>query len=293
MDNNADTNAVTIVADANADAVASAVKKTNTDAVAVPDARADAVNAGLQHDRLNQFSPIPRPWTHSPSPSPLSQRRQFSTPASVSRPSNKRRLFSSELEASLETSCHMNYLLRDCDLSNQAKVFGYLQKIDQQQKQCIALHYITIDKLDALITVLTSHAVPVPSTAEPSAPVQDPEELPDQYSPSAEVPEIPDRDAEAITDHVFYLRSKASSEKNFAVQLLRYIFKPQELEGRNVRGVQGKLPLDSVKLDKIQELLFKYYPTTLTSRDNMWRDCRKAIDTYIRSKKFQAAHRVE
>ena len=55
-----------------------------------------------------------------------------------------------------------------------------------------------------------------------------------------------------------FLRAKSSSERNFAVQVVRHLFKPHELDGRNVRGVNGKLPLDSTKLEKVRQLVLKF-----------------------------------
>lgn len=84
---------------------------------------------------------------------------------------------------------------------------------------------------------------------------------------------------------IFHLRTKATSGKNFAVQLLRHFFQPHELKNRNVRGVGNKEALNPDKISKIRELVFRYFPTSVSQQENLWRDCRKAIDSYLRNKK--------
>lgn len=94
-------------------------------------------------------------------------------------------------------------------------------------------------------------------------------------------PQRKTKKAEAI----FNLRSKSSSAKNFAVHLVRFYFTPQELEGRNVRGVGNKLPLDMDKILKVKEIVFKFFPLAGSQQEILWRDCRKAIDAYLRNRK--------
>ena len=86
-------------------------------------------------------------------------------------------------------------------------------------------------------------------------------------------------------DEIFCLRQKASSAKNFAVLLVRKLFEPHELDGRNVRGV-GKPALDNAKIKNIQELVYKHYPTPTAQRECLWRDCRKAVDTFLHKRKL-------
>jgi len=186
-------------------------------------------------------------------------------------------------------------LFSDYDVSFQAKVLGYFEELSQQQKENAAVQKAILDKLDALVSVLTgpAHFVPMPSAEESRESEMNLEPV-DPFPEMPDMSDAPDRDDETpSTECLMYLRSKASSDKNFAVQVVRHLFKPQELDGRNVRGVNGKLPLDSVKVEKVKELVFKYYPVGLSSKDSQWRDCRKAIDTYLRSKKYQVVHRVQ
>ena len=76
--------------------------------------------------------------------------------------------------------------------------------------------------------------IPVPPV--PTLAVPDPD-LPTTKSPSQC----------AAGNILFQLRSRASSERNFAVHLLWHMFMPSELEGCNVREAGGKLPLNAEK----------------------------------------------
>ena len=87
-------------------------------------------------------------------------------------------------------------------------------------------------------------------------------------------------------EELFEIRSKAASVKNFAVHLTRMLFQPEELRGRNVRGVAGKQPLNPDKVKVIMDAVCKFYPAPPEGRDFQWRDCRKAVDTYLRGIKF-------
>ena len=59
---------------------------------------------------------------------------------------------------------------------------------------------------------------------------------------------------------LLHIQSFSTLEKNFAAQLVRHFFTPQELYGRNFRGIRNKLPLDLDKLQKIKEIIFRFYP---------------------------------
>lgn len=106
---------------------------------------------------------------------------------------------------------------------------------------------------------------------EPPAPPAEPFSPPNQLDDEDEV--------------VFQLRAKSTSAKNFAVNLVRLYFTPQELDGRNVRGVGNKLPLDAVKIGKVMDTVFKFFPSSGSQQDVLSRDCRKAIDAFLRNRK--------
>ena len=204
----------------------------------------------------------------------------------------------------------MRSLFSEYDPSFQAKVLACLEDLSQRNKENAVVQKAIYDKLDALVSVLNgpAHFVPMPSTGESQVPDVNLEqtdsyaEIPDMST--ATMSDVSDRDNETLsteclmllrskTECLMLLRSKASSERNFAVQVVHHLFKPHELDERNVREVTGKLPLDKAKLDIVRELVYKYYPVPLSGKESQWRDCRKAIDTYLRSKKYQMVHREE
>ena len=174
---------------------------------------------------------------------------------------------------------------------NQPEVLGYLKEICERQKQLAEQQQQTQERLDALIAVLSgSHEPPnVPflqSCTESSVPVIPVPPVPTLSVPDPDLPTTASPSQCADEDVLFQLRSRASSERNFAVHLLRHMFTPSELEGRNFRGVGGKLPLNAEKVTKIKEIVFRFFPASLTHQDLLWRDCRKAIDAYLRNRKI-------
>lgn len=83
-------------------------------------------------------------------------------------------------------------------------------------------------------------------------------------------------------DSLIAIRARASSSMNFAVRLLREFFLPDELKGKNVSGMRGKEQLDTTRIDKIKNFVYEFYPTPPSEREAVWRECRKAIDSYLR-----------
>lgn len=78
------------------------------------------------------------------------------------------------------------------------------------------------------------------------------------------------------------IRSEASSIMNFAVRILREICSSQELYGKNVTGVRGKEAVDPSKVEQVRSLVKKYYPAPPSEGERNWRECRKAMDSYLR-----------
>ncbi|KAL9977903.1 hypothetical protein ACROYT_G015366 [Oculina patagonica] len=122
----------------------------------------------------------------------------------------------------------------------QPEVIGLLNRIS---KQCIHFHKLTLQRLDALITVLSSPGEPAPSMHQPDSLINQPlspppppmehlestVQLPEPPAPPAQVlppPNQIDDDDEVI----FQLRAKSTSGKKFAVNLVRFYFTPQELD---------------------------------------------------------------
>ena len=89
-------------------------------------------------------------------------------------------------------------------------------------------------------------------------------------------------DVEPSSETLLLIRAQASSSKNFAVKLLRNMFKTNELRGRNICGVRGKEPVDPVRVAKIKQYIQRFYPGSPYEQENIWRDCRKAMDSFLR-----------
>ena len=148
-----------------------------------------------------------------------------------------------------------------------------------------------IERFDTLISVLSGPTEPdSPMSAEhrpvpPSCPSLQPSTPPSQQ----DMPRDNDDDDDVDDDTLFRLRSGSTSEKNFAVKLVRHFFLPHELDGRNVRGVVDKLPLDPEKIGKIRAIIFKFFPSSLAQQELLWRECRKAIDAYLHNRKISEA----
>ena len=148
-----------------------------------------------------------------------------------------------------------------------------------------------MERFDALISVLSGPTEPdSPMSAEhqpvpPSCPSLQPSTPPSQQ----DMPRDDDDDDDVDDDTLFRLRSGSTSEKNFAVKLVRHFFLPHELDGRNVRRVVDKLPLDPEKIGKIRAIIFKFFPSSLAQQELLWRECRKAIDAYLHNRKISEA----
>lgn len=78
--------------------------------------------------------------------------------------------------------------------------------------------------------------------------------------------------------------SSAVSRQNFAWRLVRHFFTDYELKDHNCFGRRGKLPLNSAKLEKVEQIVFAYYPVdNMSHYPQMWRECVIAIDKGIRN----------
>ena len=83
-------------------------------------------------------------------------------------------------------------------------------------------------------------------------------------------------------DNLIALQARSNSTMNFAVRLLRELFTPDELFGRNISGVRGKDQVDPRRVEMIKEILFKIYRTSPADKELLWRYCRKAMDSFLR-----------
>ena len=94
-------------------------------------------------------------------------------------------------------------------------------------------------------------------------------------------------------ENIIALQTKSNSTKNFAVRLLRELFTKEELEGKNISGSRGKDQVDPERIMIIKEIVFKMYHTQPADREMEWRNCRKAMDSFLRSKKRKAEGREQ
>ena len=219
------------------------------------------------------LSPIPQtpvPWSPAPLSSPLGQS-----------PAHTRSPLISALSSARSISRNLFRSQPD------GEIIGWLKHIADQQKK-------VLDRFDALISVLSGNpesASPLPE--EPPATIQSLNPTPPSNPPSSPSvqpsPPQSGQDPREYDSTLLHLRSRSTSEKNFAVQLVRHFFTPQELDGRNVRGIGNKLPLDPDKIRKIKEIIFRFYPSSAAQQDFLWRECRKAIDSFLRNRKVTEA----
>ena len=80
------------------------------------------------------------------------------------------------------------------------------------------------------------------------------------------------------------IRSKSCSRKNFATNLARELFTPEERCARNVAGACGKQKLDPEKVLFIKNSSFDHFPLSSTENSHKaWQDCIKAIDSASRN----------
>ena len=80
------------------------------------------------------------------------------------------------------------------------------------------------------------------------------------------------------------IRSKSCSRKNFATNLARELFTPEERCTSNVAGACGKQKLDPDKVYFIKNSSFEHFPLSSTENSHKaWQDCVKAIDSASRN----------
>ena len=122
----------------------------------------------------------------------------------------------------------------DAILRNQEALLHNQQRLDRKLDQILS--FTSLLPLAVYMLTTASPVIPVQPTTSASAPTAVPFAL---SLPAAG--DQPQSDEERLsTDNLFQLSKKAKSSANFAVQLLKELFKPSELEGRNIAGGRGK-----------------------------------------------------
>jgi len=83
-------------------------------------------------------------------------------------------------------------------------------------------------------------------------------------------------------EELFQIKNMSRSRANFAVLLLKRFFEPSELEGKNIAGARGKEQVNPVKVNEIKKIVNSFFPTAASDELSAWRECRKAMDEYLR-----------
>lgn len=78
----------------------------------------------------------------------------------------------------------------------------------------------------------------------------------------------------------FYYRCRNHCQ--FAVNVARMLFTPEEMRESNCRGVKDKHPLDRKRLDFIKRAVLKYYNVLPDCEMDVWKQCMQSIDTRCR-----------
>ena len=143
-------------------------------------------------------------------------------------------------------------------------------------------------KMDFLISMVTPQ--PAPVVSEPSTPpacqVRTPVEATMTMTMSSpaesEQNDIFDPVGPLTTEKLIILKTYAKSRANFAVLLLKELFDPKELEGKNITGVHGKEMVDPERIEIIKNVVQRFNPVPVADADSCWRTCCKAMDEYLR-----------
>ena len=162
------------------------------------------------------------------------------------------------------------------------ELWSFLKRLDRR------LNYLTgvVEDLQSA----SHHAVPPPTrqlsqesaeSADLNVPI---EVAPDQPQQSSNLSEMSPESTSSKLPHekLMTLRAQASSSMNFAVRLLRELCPTQELIGKNINGVRGKQAVEPNKVELIRTLVSRFYPSPPGEMDRIWRECRKAMDSFLR-----------
>ena len=71
---------------------------------------------------------------------------------------------------------------------------------------------------------------------------------------------------------------------DFIDLLVKEMFNEEERQNRNCMGKRGKLGLDLIKLQTVQNLVYKYYEVPYCNQPSVWRECIVRIDEFLRRK---------
>ena len=80
------------------------------------------------------------------------------------------------------------------------------------------------------------------------------------FPAESEQNDIFDRVGPLTTEKLIILKTNAKSRANFVVLLLKELFDPKELEGKNIAGVRGKEMVNPEMIDIIKYVVQRFYP---------------------------------
>lgn len=121
--------------------------------------------------------------------------------------------------------------------------------------------------------------------------------FPDQPTPASkttqtsqskepEKPAVFGPDGEFSSAYLRYVHGKSSTATSFANVLMKEVFTLEERISSNCNGVMGKKALEPNRLDKIKRAVRRFYTDTEEEFQDMWKKCRKSIDSTNRNLKF-------
>jgi len=116
----------------------------------------------------------------------------------------------------------------------------------------------------------------VPVTIPPASSPLDDSNPPEHSSDEPVVPV-----SQVPHEELFRIKNMSRSRANFAVLLLKRLFDPSELEGKNIAGVRGKEQVNPAKVSEIKRMVNSFFPSAACDELSAWRECRKAMDEYL------------
>lgn len=174
-------------------------------------------------------------------------------------------------------------------ISRQPASATQIDDLIRTQQLCLQNQQMLNKKVDQILALLTPsiHKAGLPSpTVAVQAPTQSLDSTLSSASASVTVSsqqsELSSELGGMTTEHLFDLKRSAKSRPNFAVLLLKELFNPNELEGKNIAGVRGKERVDPERLLVLKNILQRFHPVTSGEHEASWRLCRKAMDEHLR-----------
>lgn len=81
---------------------------------------------------------------------------------------------------------------------------------------------------------------------------------------------------------LYMIFRRSQNHRQFAVNVARTLFSPQEMRESNCRGVRDKNALDEAKLDFIQGAVSRFFGLSPSVTWKIWKSCMQSIDAHCR-----------